>query len=468
MPREAPGADGNGALRLALQQSEGRRLAIFLLVVILALALGLIRGMAGGPASRGVGLRFILGLFFAMIGYAAAMRTLVQRSIARGRLLPNWAWGVSTVIEALFPTAALFMAATEGRTRPLETLGAPALVYYGIINVLTVLRMRPWLSVLCGAVCAAGHGGVLLYAIAGPQTTLGPGDGPYLASYSITLAITGIASAFVSVEVRKYFQASLREAEARRELDLVQREVEIARSIQQGLMPVSPPEVAGFDVAGWNRPADRTGGDYFDWQSLPDGRLAVVIADVTGHGLGPALLMAVCRAYARACIPAGPGLREALGRVNELVYGDVTSGRFVTFAAAVIDPGSGDVELLSAGHGPLLHLHRTSGQIDELNGDGVPLGILGDTDYGSPRRIHMVPGDILLLVTDGILEWARGVDGEQYGIERLRAFLSANAERDSKSLIERLDADVRAFATGTAQPDDMTIVAIRRVAGRSD
>lgn len=455
-------ADANGAMRLALQRAEPRRLALLLLVVGLAFALSAVRRATGGKAMQGMGFALVLTLLAVMVGYAVAFRTIVGRANQRGRLLPAWMSAMSTIVEALFPTAAIFMLVEGGQVRPLEAVTAPSLVFYGVINVLTILRMRPWLSLLCGFVCAAGHAGVLAYVIAGLDTTLGSGGGPYYASYPVVLAITGVAAAFVSFEVRKYFRASLREAEARRRLDLVQRDVEIARSIQQGLMPEKQPDLPGFDIAGSNRPADRTGGDYYDWQLLPDGRLAVVIADVTGHGLGPALLMAVCRAYARACMPVGPELRTSMRRVNALLHADVTSGRFVTFAAAVLDPGTREVEILSAGHGPLLYLHRASGNVDEINGDGVPLGIVDDEDYGAPRRMRMEPGDILLLVTDGIFEWARGEDGEQYGVARMRKFLLDNAALDSRTLIDRLDADVRAFAVGTTQPDDMTIVAIRR------
>jgi serine phosphatase RsbU (regulator of sigma subunit) len=270
----------------------------------------------------------------------------------------------------------------------------------------------------------------------------------------------------VSLEVRRYFLASLREAETRRKLDLVQNELNIARVVQQALMPEKPPLVPGFDIAGWNRPADETGGDYYDWQILPDGRVAIVIADVSGHGLGPALLMAVCRAYARACVPVGPELRSALSRVNTLLHGDVSAGRFVTFAVMVVEPQSGQFELLSAGHGPILHFHAKEGRVEEFATDGTPLGILEDEDYGAPQSRRMEPGDVLLFVTDGFTEWARPGDAEQYGTKRLREFVLKNIGLDASTLIARLDADVHAFGPGTRQADDMTAVVVRRLEAR--
>ena len=95
-------------------------------------------------------------------------------------------------------------------------------------------------------------------------------------------------------------QAALREAKLQSELDRINHDIDIARSIQHGLLPASPPQLEHFDVAGWNQPANQTGGDYFDWQLLPDGQLAISVGDATGHGIGPALVSTLCRAYARA------------------------------------------------------------------------------------------------------------------------------------------------------------------------
>jgi len=175
--------------------------------------------------------------------------------------------------------------------------------------------------------------------------------------------------------------------------------------------------------------------------------------------------MAVCRTYSRACLPAGPELRIALSRVNALMHSDVTSGRFVTFAFAVVDPEDGAVELHSAGHGPLLYLRTAQGQVEEINGDGVPLGILDNEDYGTPRRIEMKPGDVLLLVTNGFIEWARSHDGEQYGVVRLGEFLRNSSTLPARAFIEALDEDVRAFSAGSVQQGDMTAVVIKRGRG---
>src|SRR5204862_4204602 len=112
----------------------------------------------------------------------------------------------------------------------------------------------------------------------------------------------------------------------------------VARSIQQSLLPQESPQISGFEIAGWNQPADETGGDYFDWKSLPDGKVVVTLADVTGHGIGPALLAVVCRAYARASFTVSQTLTAAFDHINQALGSDLSSGRFATFVAAVCCP----------------------------------------------------------------------------------------------------------------------------------
>src|SRR5205814_6172642 len=121
----------------------------------------------------------------------------------------------------------------------------------------------------------------------------------------------------IAGEIRKQVEAALREAATRRQLESVEHDLALARSIQQSLLPNMTPEIEGFEIAGWNQPADQTGGDYYDWQVLPNGTVVAELADVTGHGIGPALLAAVCRAYARASFGQGNGIFRAMERSEE-------------------------------------------------------------------------------------------------------------------------------------------------------
>jgi serine phosphatase RsbU (regulator of sigma subunit) len=285
-------------------------------------------------------------------------------------------------------------------------------------------------------------------------------------SYSAILAITGVAGALVACHVRGYVEAAVSEgkalAAAREEIGRVDRDLSMAREIQRGLLPQQEPAMEGFDIVGMSRAADQTGGDYYDWQQLPDGRLAVVLADVSGHGIAPALVMAVCRAYARASLPLMDEPGALLGRINTLVHDDVRGGRFVTLALAIVDAKRSRIDLISAGHGPCFLLHADTGEVEQFGGDGVPLGILADETYGSARSIEMKPGDVLLLVTDGFFEWQRAGDTEQYGTDRLAELLRRVGSESGENILSELDASVQSFANGSKHADDVTGVVIKR------
>lgn len=221
------------------------------------------------------------------------------------------------------------------------------------------------------------------------------------------------------------------------------------------------PNIEGFEIAGWNQPADQTGGDYYDWQVLRDGRLAVALGDVTGHGIGPALLAAVCRAYARANFTPEYGMLTAMERVNSALSKDVGPGRFVTFVAVICTPDSSHVELLSAGHGPpFLYLTRED-HFDAMPAQGLPLGLMPNLTSDPPKILELNPGDLLVLTTDGFFEWANAQD-EQFGIERMEDTIRASKEKPPAEIISALYKAVIEFSGGTKQDDDLTAVIIKR------
>jgi serine phosphatase RsbU (regulator of sigma subunit) len=241
----------------------------------------------------------------------------------------------------------------------------------------------------------------------------------------------------------------------------MEHDLSVARTIQQGLLPAGSPDIEGFEIAGWNQPADQTGGDYFDWQQLPNGKLAVTIADVTGHGIGPALVTAVCRAYSRASFPTGDELGTLMTRINELLVEDLPADRFITFVVGLLDPATGSVELLSAGHGPLFVYTSSDGRIENINAHHMPLGIAPSVGFGPSQQLNLEAGDLLVLLTDGFFEWANG-DGEQYGTARLAETIRAASGLRPDQIISTMYASVIEFAGGTAQADDLTAVVVKR------
>jgi serine phosphatase RsbU (regulator of sigma subunit) len=201
--------------------------------------------------------------------------------------------------------------------------------------------------------------------------------------------------------------------------------------------------------------------------TLPDGRILITLADVTGHGIGPALIVAVCRAYMRAAASGvDVALAHALAQVNDLLFADIPDGRFVTAAVGVLDAAGREMALISAGQAPLFFYRAATGTVENWDADDLPLGIAPGLDFASSRHVRFEPGDALILTTDGFFEWANG-DGEQFGIARLEAFIQAHASKPPQQFIKALHAAVIAHATGEVQPDDLTCVVVKRNASEA-
>jgi len=242
----------------------------------------------------------------------------------------------------------------------------------------------------------------------------------------------------------------------------MERDLHIARRIQQGYLPKSNPIVEGFDLAGWNRPADETGGDSYDFHVLENGKVGLLVADATGHGIGPALVISECRALVRALTGLyDEDVERTLLRVSHLIEGDLPSGHFVTAFLGVLDPGSRRLVYASAGQAPMLLYQRRTGEMSSFEASGPPLGIL-ETDMDPAVPVALDPGDVFLVLTDGFFEWTNP-DGEQFGIDRVARVVRNNHDVSAEVLIQVLRADVEAFARGTPQADDLTAVVIKRV-----
>jgi serine phosphatase RsbU (regulator of sigma subunit) len=263
----------------------------------------------------------------------------------------------------------------------------------------------------------------------------------------------------MSADLRSHIDRLAEEQAAR---EKIERDLDLARDIQRGLLPKSIPELPGFEVAGWNQAADKTGGDYFDWLEFPDGRTIITLADVTGHGIGPALIVAVCRAYMRASTAEGDvALGRALSRVNDLLHADMPPGKFVTAAVGLIDPAHSRMQLVSAGQAPLLFYEAKTKEVHVWDADDIPLGIADGISFDETRDIEFQSGDVLVLTTDGFFEWSNR-SGEQFGIERLRDFVRQNHAEHPDKFIELLHQAVLGHADGTVQGDDLTAVVIMR------
>ncbi|MEX2092914.1 MAG: PP2C family protein-serine/threonine phosphatase, partial [Pirellulales bacterium] len=276
-----------------------------------------------------------------------------------------------------------------------------------------------------------------------------------------TMEIRNLATSFnrMTAELRSHVdRLAVEKAERQR----IEHDLDIARNIQLSLLPTTRPDLAGYDVAGWSQAANKTGGDYYDWQVLPDGRVLVSLADVSGHGVGPALVAAVCRAYARASVVGNDrDLGRILDRINALLTEDMPEGRFVTFVAVLVDPATHRAQMVSAGHGPLFRCIASHGELIESGADGIPFGLLPDSEYGPANEFALAPGDSVLLITDGLFEWTNAA-GESYGLERLRESILSTSTSSAAEMIRGLYDRARQFIGDLPQEDDVTIVVIRR------
>jgi len=240
-------------------------------------------------------------------------------------------------------------------------------------------------------------------------------------------------------------------------------EFEVARRIQQGLLPRAAPALPGFEIAGASFPTHETGGDYFDFLPLPGDCLGVAVGDASGHGLGAAMLVAEARAYLRAAALTQADVGQMLSFTNRRLAEDITDDYFVTLLLARLDPHTRSLEHTSAGH-PLGYVLDPRGEVRATLGTtGLPLGIDPAGDYPAPPALTLEPGDLVLLLTDGLLE-ARAPEGAAFGEQVLEA-VRANRSRPAREIVVVLHEAVRAFCRGLPIPDDVTAVVIKVQSG---
>ena len=454
------------AFQQALRQSE--RLRIYLLLALLAFIL-VLRGtrtiLAPTPDNIST-----LYMFLTLIGVLVAVELVTLRALGKAirdaKPMAKVFWFLNIFLEIALPAVSIASAASSVILPGYRPLANPSFLIYFLLLMLTILRLDPTLSALCGFLAAGSYLAAAYHLGWRPlQTSMESSiysPQKNVITYAVSLIVVGITAAVVAREFRAQVEAALREAETRRQMENLQHDLEVARSIQQSLLPRSMPQVAGWDIAAWNQPADQTGGDYYDWQPLPNGKFVAALADVTGHGIGPALLASVCRAYARTNFRNQDSFLKAMEEINSAVAADVREGRFITFVAAIFGPDSPTVELLSAGQAPLFLYQQKDDHFYLMEAQGLPLGISDSFLSDPPYILEMAPGDLLMLATDGFFEWANARE-ERFGTERLGQTIRAAREKSAVEIIASLHQEVLRFAGGTKQMDDLTAIVLKRL-----
>jgi serine phosphatase RsbU (regulator of sigma subunit) len=275
-------------------------------------------------------------------------------------------------------------------------------------------------------------------------------------------------------EIRRLGNAQERMRKALKSLLRIERDLQVARSIQQQTFPKSLPKLRGFRLAAWSNPADETGGDTYDVIGyrrataakpiLPanEADLAVfLLADATGHGIGPALIVTQIRAMLRMAIRMGEDLETLARHINAQLCADLLDGRFITAWLAEVDAERSMLRSFSAGQGPIALYRAGQDTVRFSDADAPPFGVLEDLPIQIPAPVTLEPGDVVLVASDGIYE-AASRSGEQYGQGRVEAILREHHARPAEAILEALRADLARFTAGTRPSDDQTVVVIQR------
>jgi serine phosphatase RsbU (regulator of sigma subunit) len=250
-----------------------------------------------------------------------------------------------------------------------------------------------------------------------------------------------------------------RRAEADRAKRLeAEREIAIARTVQEGLFPKDFPSPAGFDIAGAVFTADTASGDYFDFIPMREDSLGIVVADVCGHGLGPAMMMVQTQAYLRALARTESDPGQILTGVNQLLRPQADTGRFVSLFLGRLDPRTRSFTFASAGHSGYLLKH--SGDLTTLDATGMVLGLLQNARIVGAPAISLESGDVIYLPTDGIFE-SLAPDRTLFGIRRMHDVVCENRDRSANEIVDALYRAARDWAQGRPQDDDISVVVIK-------
>jgi len=255
----------------------------------------------------------------------------------------------------------------------------------------------------------------------------------------------------------------VRMTEALIEGEKMRQQLEMARVVQMSMLPATMPAVPGYDVYGTFRPADLTGGDTFDLALLDQG-LLVVLGDATGHGIAPALSVTQMQAMLRMAFRMGADLETAFTQVNNQLAQTLADDRFITAYIGLLDASTHRMRFHSGGQAPIVFFQASSGTCVRHKPTSFPLAAMPITALRPAMSVEMAPGDILVLLSDGIYEY-RNAEQEEFGEGRVEEIVRANHMRPVAELAAILLGSVQTFAGDAMQEDDMTVVLVKRKAG---
>ncbi len=247
--------------------------------------------------------------------------------------------------------------------------------------------------------------------------------------------------------------------EERIERERMEHELKLATEIQQSFQPSSPPIIEGYEFQGISFSCYEIGGDYYDFIALPEGKMLIALGDVSGKGTAAALLMSCVHAAIHAQVAAKAPLKEIIHNVNQYLVENTPSNKFITMFVAELDPKTGILDFINAGHNPPL-IGRVNGAIEELESGGFSLGMFGFATYETGQA-KLEPGEALVVYSDGVSE-ANNAKGEEFGMERLGKVVRENLGKSAAGLRDKVESSLSSFCQNTPAGDDITLVIVKR------
>jgi PAS domain S-box-containing protein len=255
----------------------------------------------------------------------------------------------------------------------------------------------------------------------------------------------------------EHFVSVLKDKTDRIRIEQQELEMRYASDVQRRLYPAAAPVVPGLDVAAATFPALATCGDYYDYLPQSNGSLGVVIGDVSGHGLGPALIMAETRAYLRFLSESCQEPCDILTKINEVLYKDLDENRYVALILAHFDPPSRRLTYVNAGHTSAYHLDRSGAVKMVMESCGPPLGVLPGASFPTTENPPLEDGDVVVFLTDGITE-TENASGGYFGADAALDVVRAHQHETAQDIVQRLRQATGDFAQGAPQHDDVTVL----------
>jgi len=240
----------------------------------------------------------------------------------------------------------------------------------------------------------------------------------------------------------------------------MERELELATEIQQRFQPSAPPIIEGYEFQGISFSCYEIGGDYYDFVPRHDGRMLIALGDVSGKGTAAALLMSSVHAAIHAQVSAKTELNQAITSVNKYLAENTPANRFVTLFAAELEPSTGVLSYINAGHNPPL-VGRVNGDIDQLSAGGLPLGLMSFAEY-EMGELTLARGESLVIYSDGVSE-ANNLEDEEFGMDRLINVVRSNLGASAAGIRDKVESALSAFTQTAPANDDITLVIAKRV-----